>query len=479
MYRLLSVLLFSLLISTAGTAQISISELQKKAANWQRSETFSHAGIGITVSEYPNNEVILSTSPQISLAPASVLKLVTTATALEVFGPDFTFQTTLSYSGNILNDTLIGDMQIIGGGDPTLGSEYFPEKKDFMDKWIKVLNEIGIKSIKGNLIIDASIYDSEPIPNTWIWEDIGNYYGAGASGISVYDNQFEIHLKSASEAGKETQIIGISPEIPHLKITNEVISSDINKDEAYVFGGPKEHNRIIRGTIPKNRTDFVVKAAVPNPAELLASEFRNKLLANKISISGEMKYEKASSKNSVPISVIQSPPLKEIIRITNFESVNLFAEHLLKHLGYHKTGLGTTKDGCKFVGQFWKGKGIDMSGFYIVDGSGLSRFNAVTSKQIVDILIEMKTKSKYPVDFQQSMPMAGNGTLTVFDPDKFPDNSLHAKSGSMTRVRCFAGYLTTQSGRLLSFAILLNNFSCTHKEATRKIEELLVEIQKL
>ncbi|MDP2114531.1 MAG: D-alanyl-D-alanine carboxypeptidase/D-alanyl-D-alanine-endopeptidase, partial [Bacteroidota bacterium] len=408
-----------------------------------------------------------------------ILKLVTTATALEIFGPYFRFETTLSYSGTIRNDTLFGDLQIIGGGDPTLGSKYFPEYNNFQEEWLKKIQQKNIRVIMGNLILDATIYESQTIPNTWIWEDIGNYYGAGASGISIYDNLYEIHLKSEIEAGRTTKITGIVPEIPNLDLQNEVLSSDINSDQAYVFGSPMENRRIIRGTIPKNKPDFVVKASVPDPAALLASSFRKKLSANGIIVSGVTKYEKAKVDSSSQLSVIQSPPLRDIIRVTNYESVNLFAEHLLKHLAFQENGLGTTKDGCKFVVQFWKEKGLDMTGFFMNDGSGLSRFNAITASQMVSILNFMKTKSEYSTEFYQSLATVGNGTLTIFKNENFPNQCLHAKSGSMTRVRCYTGYLNTDSGRQLSFTVMLNNFSCSQTEAIRKIEELLVQLRKI
>ena len=319
-----------------------MNSVQQKISSWQTTPGLANASIGITVSDNQTNEKLLESKPQLSLVPASILKTITTATALEVFGPEFRFQTVLSYSGIVRNDTLFGDLQIIGGGDPTLGSEYFPESKLFQDKWIKALQDKHIRVINGNLVLDATIYESHSIPNTWVWEDIGNYFGAGASGISVFDNIYEIHLKSEDVAGKLTKVIGINPEVPNLELTNEVLSSDSNSDEAYVFGSPEENKRVIRGTIPKNQADFVVKASVPNPSALLASEFRKKLSANGIAISGKTKYEKAVG--SEKLSVIQSPPLRDIIKVTNHESVNLFAEHFLKHLALQKNGLGTTED---------------------------------------------------------------------------------------------------------------------------------------
>lgn len=480
---ILKVFCIGLFIFFAGisAAQNQALEVQQKIAGWQTFPGLSTASIGFAVNDIQIGETLIKSTPQQSMVPASILKLVTTATALEVFGPDFRFQTTLAASGIIRNDTLFGDLQIIGGGDPTLGSTYFPENNHFMEDWIKAIQRKNIKVVSGNLVMDATIYELHTIPNTWIWEDIGNYYGAGASGISVYDNLYRIHLSSGKEEGMPTILGPINPIIPGLEIRNEVLSSDINTDQAYVFGSPMEYNRVIRGTIPKNRSDFVINASMPDPAALLASQLREKLNSHGISICAETKFLKASKNegHAVVLSVIFSPALRDIIKVTNHESVNLFAEHLLKHLAYNDSGLGTTKDGCSFVMDFWKAKGLDITGFFMNDGSGLSRFNAMTAIQMVNILDYMKTKSAWSVDFYESLATVGLGTLTVLRNENFPNYSLRAKSGSMTRVRCLAGYLTTDSKRQLSYCIMLNNFSCSQGEAIRKIEEVLVELRKL
>lgn len=480
---LLKIVYISLFLLLALTAipQNQITVAEQKIAGWQTTAGLSNAGICVAVCDAKTGEFLIKSAPQLSLLPASIMKVVTTATALEVFGPDFRFKTTLACSGTIRNDTLFGDLLIIGGGDPTLGSLYFPENNHFLDDWIKAIQSKNIRAISGKLILDASIYESQTIPNSWVWEDIGNYYGAGASGITVYDNLYEIHLSSPDVADKPTQLIRINPEVPNLDLRNEVLSSDLNSDQAYVFGSPEENKRVIRGSIPKGKSDFVVQASVPDPAALLASEFSKKLKANGILISESDAFEKIKTPKDqqVALSVSQSPALIDIIRVTNHESINLFAEHLLKHMAWQKYGLGTTKDGCKFVVQFWKDKGLDLSGFFMNDGSGLSRFNALSACQMVGILNYMKAKSEWSAEFTESLATAGKGTLTVFNSENFPSDCLHAKSGSMTRVRCYAGYLTCISGRQLSFTFMLNNFSCSQSEAIRKMEEVLVELRKL
>jgi D-alanyl-D-alanine carboxypeptidase/D-alanyl-D-alanine-endopeptidase (penicillin-binding protein 4) len=460
------------------SAQNKYLQLQEKVNQWKNSSALSNAGICLSLSNNQTSEILLQSEPQISLVPASIMKVVTTATTLEMLGPDYRFKTALSYSGNLRNDTLFGDLQIIGGGDPTLGSLYFPETRNFQDEWIKSLQQNNIKVITGKLVVDATIYEPQTIPGSWVWDDLGNYYGAGASGLSVYDNLYEIHLQSPETADQPTRVLKTVPEIPGLELQNEVRSSDINSDQAYIFGNPEDSRRVIRGTIPKGKSDFVVKASMPNPPALLAFEFRNKLSANGILLSGDTSFEKAGADGSLLYEVL-SPPLREIIKETNYESINLFAEHLLKHIAWQKNGLGTTREGCKQVVQFWKEKGLDTKGFFMNDGSGLSRFNALTARHMVFILNYMKTQSLYSDDFFQSLPAVGSGTLTVFDKDLFPGETVKAKSGSMTRVRCYAGYLKTTSGKDLSFTVMLNNFSCSQTEAIRKIEELLIELRKL
>lgn len=478
--KVLSVLLF-ILATLSASAQNATLSIRQKIAAWAATPSLATASIGYAVSDSRTGEMLMQSVPQQSLAPASVLKLVTTATALELLGPDFRFETTLKAVGSIRNDTLYGDLHIIGGGDATLGSGYFPENNHFMDDWMNSLKSKNIRVVTGKLILDASIYESQTIPDTWIWEDIGNYYGAGVSGINLSDNLYEIHLTSPKEPGLKTRIKHIHPEIRGLELMNEVLSSDINSDRAYIYGSPGEYNRVIRGTIPKNKSDFVIKGSMPDPSALLAHYFKKELVKNNVLIAGETVYAAVKKTDGkVVLHVVnQSPTLREIIKVTNYESVNLFAENFLKHISYQQSGLGVTKRGCQLITEFWKEKGIDMNGFFMSDGSGLSRFNAITAAQLVNILNYMKTKSVHSEVFYQSLAMAGEGTLTAMRAESFPDHSLRAKSGSMTRVRCLAGYLITQSGRQLSYTIMLNNFSCSQSEAGRKIGEMLVELRKL
>ena len=475
--------LFAFVCFQKGNAQEYTQE-QFELNQWAAQELLEHASVGIYMQDAKTGEVLALSEPQQSLVPASTLKLLTTGAALEMLGADFRFETKLAYTGEIRNDSLLGDLIVIGGGDPALGSEYFEDhylKKHFLNSWVDSLKQRNIHFIGGNIIVDASVYEQQLIPNTWVWEDIGNYFGAGACGLSVYDNLYEIHLSSLDTAGMQTQIISTTPEVPEIAFDNQVLSSDINRDLAYVFGSPLGNERVLRGTIPKGKSDFVIKASVPNPPKLLGWQLKHKIEEEGIGIEGivDVNFKQGEICQTTLLAKTISPALIDIISVTNHESVNLFAEHLLKHMAYLKSGLGSTEVGLKVVSDFWKDKGIETTGLFMADGSGLSRFNAITAKQMVEVLDYMKNKSENGNEFIHSLPTVPNGTLYYFHAEHFPDNSLYAKSGSMTRVRCFAGQLKTKSGCEILFSVFLNNFSCSQSEAIRAIEDLLVNVSAL
>ncbi|WP_159519040.1 D-alanyl-D-alanine carboxypeptidase/D-alanyl-D-alanine endopeptidase [Sunxiuqinia indica] len=477
------VIILSLSFPATSNAQGQDWSLKDEITLWKSNDYLKHAGIGIYLQNAETGEVLAETDPQLSLAPGSTLKLVTTATAIEILGSDFRFETELCYSGEIKHDTLFGDLIIVGGADPALGSKYFKEhylKNHFLDEWSTAVKELNISHITGNLITDATIFEEQMVPNTWIWEDLGNYYGAGASGISVYDNMYQIHFSSPAVAGELTTLKYTKPFIPNLEINNEVRSSDVNRDLAYVFGAPMVNQRTIRGTIPKGRNDFIIKASVPNPPYLLAWNFKSRLSDAQITLGGLIESQQSNLKDSSThlIAKTTSPPLLDIIRVTNHESVNLFAEHLLKYLAYMIHGQGSTKKGIDVITDFWEKRGIDMDGLFMADGSGLSHFNCLTAKQMVQIMYYMKNQSPEGENWFSSLPYVPDGTLYYFNPINFPGKTLRAKSGSMTRVRCYAGELITHNKQPILFAIFLNNFNCKQSQAIKLVEGLLVTISK-
>lgn len=456
------------------------SAFEKQLQRFTALPDYTNALIGIHVADLETGKTVYDLNSEKLFIPASVLKLVTSAAAMEILGPEYRFKTSVGYSGKIINGTLHGNLIVIGGGDPALGSEYFKDhyfEPHFLETWAQKIKAAGITRIDGNLVLDCSLYDSEKIPRTWIWEDMGNYYGAGASALTVYDNLFRITFRSPAIAGKPTEIISVFPKIEGLNFNNEVFSSDDPRDMAYVFGSPVDNNRIIRGTIPKNRRSFAIKASNPYPVRLLADELLIHLAKEGIFLKGQIVFEKISAPAFNEIYVTKSPSLAEIVKVLNYESVNLFAEHLVKQVAAETTGIGNRETGLQIISDYWKNKGLDIRQLFMEDGSGLSHFNAVSPLFLTSVLRYMANSGNNPNSFKESLPAAGQGTLHHFSTINFPGKTLSAKSGSMTRIRCYAGYLQLDNGKTLTFSFMINHFSGSHQKLVSELEKLLLEIK--
>lgn len=430
--------------------------------------------------------VIAENNPNMSVVPASTMKLVTTASALEILGAGYRFKTTIQYTGFVdTSGVLHGDLYIKGGGDPTLGSKYFTdEKKDpfFMDAWVDTIRKSGITKIDGRVIADASIYGWEMVPSTWAWGDIGNGYGAAPCGISIYDNTCVLKFKTGTNAGDSALIECVQPFIPDLEFDNDVIAANGNDDNSYIFGAPYSYKRYVRGSLPKGQDEYSVKGSIPDPSFLAAFELENALHQSGISTKYaattllELKMNgKSDTSSRKDLYVHHSPYLSSIVYWTNLVSVNLFAEHLANQIGYVKYGNGTVGSGTAALTEFWTKKGIDTKGMYVTDGSGLSRFDAISARHLVDILVYMLNKSKNASTFEKSLPVAGkSGTLSNLCKGTKAQGNLTAKSGTMQRVKSYAGYVTTKSGKKLAFAMIVNNFNCSTRQMEKKLEKLMV-----
>jgi serine-type D-Ala-D-Ala carboxypeptidase/endopeptidase (penicillin-binding protein 4) len=448
--------------------------------------SLQHAGIGIYVADALSGEILGAYQPELSLAPASVMKIVTTATALEILGDSFRFATRLEISGTIDKDgTLKGNVIITGGGDPALGSRFFKETYQdpfFMDVWADTLYKSGIRKIEGNILADASIYSGPFVPDSWAWSDIGNYYGAGASGLSVYDNQYNVTYNTGAK-GTKARVKEIVPKTSLVTVDSQVLAGWVDDDYSCIYGFPYDTCRLITGEIPAGRKSFSIRGSLPEPPLTVALEFQRCLTNRGIGVTGVPRLAEASdslSKAKRTVMITWSPPLKDIVRITNQFSMNLYAHQLLFQIGLKVAGKGTEEAGKESLLSFWKQKGLDTGGFFPEDGCGLSRANAVTAKFLAGVLLYMYSKSQNKESFIQSLPVAGKtGTLRNLMKGTVADGKIRAKSGYIGRVRSYAGYATNQSGRELVFVIMVNNYTCSPSSIKRKLEQFMIGLIKM
>ena len=434
-----------------------------------------NANISLLVRDVATNTTVCEYHSKNSVVPASTMKLVTTATALELLGADFRFQTRLEVDGKVTADGVLnGNLYIRGGGDPTLGSEKLGDTT-FLVKWVEAIKNRGIRKINGRVIADAGLFDDEGVNPKWTWEDMGNYYAAGIYGISYLDNTYRLVLRSGS-VGTTPTVLRVVPEIANLKIDNRLMSSSISFDSAYFYGAPHSDYRTVTGEIPANRAEFVTKGDIPNPALLLAQHFSDRLIQNDVAVRDlpTDSIDRASERTT--IYTHDSPPLSEIITETNVRSNNLYAECVFKYLALQNKAVATNAEAVQVIKAFWKSKGLSVDQLFMYDGSGLSPSDAVSAQFFVELLSYMQTKSLNKDVFFRSLPVAGeNGTLKSFLLKTPLQGKVHAKSGTISRVKSYAGYIDNK-GKQLVFALLINNPNGSSKALTRKMAEFLLQV---
>lgn len=441
--------------------------------------SLTHASYSLYVADAGSGEAVLDVNSVKSLTPASVLKLVTTAVGLEMLGPRHTFTTSFGYTGTLSKSGLLkGDIIIRGGGDPAFASSHFAGiYSDFPVRWVDKMKITGIKKVTGKIITDDSYFDYLPVPSRWTWEDLGNYYGAGVYGASIFDNSYDIHFNTSS-TGTKPEITRIVPEECIYDLKNNLVAEG-STDRGYVFAAPYGNSGWISGAIPVMQNDFVLGASIPDPPLLFARIMDEKIREAGIKVKGKPSTFRIEKKEPVyeytKISEYVSPELSEIVEVLNHESINLYAEDLVKELGKKINGSGSAENGIEIINSYLDSIGIQ--GMFIVDGSGLSPANSINARGLASLLIHMKKKGKYFDDYLNSLPDAGKeGTLKNYFRDEVFSGRLKAKSGSMTRVRSYAGYFTTMSGREMVFAFITNDFSGASVNIVSHYEEILKEI---
>ena len=478
MNRLLS-LLFCFCISYSIAQNSSIKELQQTIDEISQQDIFAHGSFSVAVLDVENNNTLAENTPDKTMIPASTLKLITTATALQRLGENHRFETKLAYAGPVKSGVLSGDLVIIGGGDPCLGSERFAEYNGMIDQWVSAIKSLGITKITGDIIADNSFFQGTVVPPGWTWEDMGNYYGSGVFGLNIYDNTYHIVFESGPSVGDRTKVLRTEPHIPGLIFNNDVTSGAKNGDYAYVYNAPNSQQVYLRGTITRGQKAFKrTKGAIPNPPLYVAQLIEEKLLKEGIKISGNAKVTQSPYYRPVTFfHTTYSPELKAIIAETNAESVNLYAEALLLHAFKNADNNIYALSAAKLLTDYWEQRGVETEGMYLYDGSGLTRKNGITAKQMA--LIAAKSL-KADTTFVNLLPCAGReGTVKYMCKGSAAEGNVWMKSGTLDRIRNYVGLCKSKNGKWVSFALFANDYSGSSYDIKRNTELILDKIASL
>ncbi len=442
-------------------AQTVTSKFNSAFKKFEADPSFRHATLSLYVVNSSTGKPVTSENIQMGMAPASCQKVITASTAFEILGHDFTYKTSLGYNGNIKNGVLNGNIIIKGEGDPTLGSWRYDatSKENIISDFKKAISQAGINEISGRVMSDESKWKGEVIPDGWIWQDIGSYYGAGARAINWHENQYDLYLNSGEKIGDSVEIAGTDPSnVIGLNLKSLATSAKKGSgDNAYIYFPLDQEYGFVRGTIPVSENKFSISGAMPHPAQQLAitieASLKNQPIENVI---GEMRNVDYSDSSHI-FYTHHSPAIDSIVYWFLKRSVNLYGEALLKTMGYALTHSASADSGVSVVKKFWKEKGIEPSAINIIDGSGLSPGNRITTASLVTVL-EYAKKQSWFSSFYNALPEI---------------NGIKMKSGSIGGVVSYAGFIRSKTGNAYTFAFIINNYNGDADSIRKKMWGLL------
>jgi D-alanyl-D-alanine carboxypeptidase/D-alanyl-D-alanine-endopeptidase (penicillin-binding protein 4) len=444
-----------------------IKSVKEEIKKLTKDPYLKNASLGIAVFSMKNGKLLFGHNPRKLLVPASNMKLVTTAAAFNLLQPNFTFATHLKYSGKIEDGVLRGNIYIEGGGDPTLGSER-PGIDDHLKtttKWIVAIKKLGIKKIEGSIIGDSSFYNDYSTGPKLEWEDLGEAYGVAVSALNFHENFAVATLNVPAKIDRYLSVYKIAPPVPDIKLFCDIRTVKSFKPTwIQVYGAHNSYIRRIDGRIAiKGMKKIKVSFSIPRIPLYTAQFLKQKLEKAGIEVSGKSNYispvsTQLDQTDKTLFHTIKSPSLKKIIHWTNYRSLNLYADSLVKIIGKKLGKRGSLKEGSRVIMEYWRKRKIPENQLMMVDGSGLSRINLVSPFALASILYKIK-KSKYFQRFYDSLLVAGkSSSVWILGDHPETKNNMRVKQGYIYKVRSFSGYVKTRKDELLGFSIIVNNY---------------------
>lgn len=433
-----------------------------------REPGWDRARFGVLVVSLDRGDTLFSLNPDLPLAPASNLKLYSTAAALYYLGPDFRYSTYLLADGPVENGVLQGDLVLYGTGDPAMSGRLLPGSTTALQALADTLASRGVREVTGDLVGDGSYFDSQWIGDGWKDADRMSWYAAPIGALGVAENMVTLRVTPGA-AGAPARV-STSPETRELAVVNQVRT--VAGSGASVQFAHGDQTIVVTGRIGRGHAGVVRGLPVTDPANYAAAVLRD-LLANRgIAVRGRVRevedptgsrvgLARPSAGGAEPprvLAVHLSPPLSELITVTNHLSHNLFADALLKTVGRVALGEGTFAGGARAVQYFLECEtGADTARFRVVDGSGLSRFNRTTARNTIQLL-DFMARSAEEEAFRLSLPEAGDprGLRRRMQATAAAGN-LRAKTGTIQHVSSLSGYVRAADGERLAFSIIAND----------------------
>jgi serine-type D-Ala-D-Ala carboxypeptidase/endopeptidase (penicillin-binding protein 4) len=443
---------------------------------------FLDAHWGVLVRSLSSGETLYARNAERNFVPASALKMVTGAAALELLGPEHRFRTEILTSAPVRDGVLRGDLVVRGGGDPTLSGRFHETPRALFRAWADSLRSQGIRRVSGAVVGLDGVFADPPFGRGWMWDDLDAPYAAEIGGLVFNEGATLLRVHPSRRAGGPA-IISAEPASGYVRIVNRVITGEAG-DSAWlqVTREPAGPGMIVTGRIPPDT--FLTRAvAVREPARYFATVLRETLREAGIPVDGPIFVEGDRTIGEMdagalrPLFVHRSPPLAEILPAMMHPSQNLMAEMLLRSLGSEVAGSGTAVAGAGAVQRFLAMRGVRPAG-RIADGSGLSTYNLISPRTVAELLETMAGGTHAEV-WREALPAAGvHGTLANRLRGTPLEGSVRAKTGTLTGVRALAGYLPTEAGDTLVFVFLVNSHTRAAAQADRVIDAALLRLHR-
>ena len=425
---------------------------------------------GIKIHSLERNKTLYSVNSNRLFAPASNVKLLTTAMALKRLRPEYRFKTGLYATTPVGGETLRGDIFIKGFGDPNLVSEQ-------MWLLVKELKNIPLRKVHGDIIADASFFDNNLRVKTWKKGGV-EAYNAPLGALSFNFNTVTVHINPGEKPG-DRPVVVVDPNIEFIRVDNRARTVSKSKRSRLIVNriDRGSHNEItISGIVSVNHARETYYLNITRPAYYAASVFKEYLRQEGVEVTGKVRVGFVPE-GAYEILSHSSMPLSLILRGLNKFSNNFVAEQILKTIGADIYGSpGTTLNGLRAMDEYMQSLKYKPEGFSILDGSGLSRQNRLSPDQIVSVFQDMYADLGVYPEFISALGVMGrDGNVLKRMNGHNSAERARVKTGTLNSVSALSGYFQSADGERFAFSILMNDLKCSNGQAKRLQDRIVRE----
>ncbi len=474
--------LFCSLVAVLAAPARAQSLRQKIDQVLTRSE-LEGANLSVRVIEIPGGRVLYSYKSEEPLSVASNAKIVTTAAALDLLGPDFELSTTLVARGTVKSGTLHGDLVLVGKGDPSIsrhwnGADVMAPLRFFAKECLAS----GIRTVTGDIVANDLYFDRQFLCPSWPSNQWIHWYEAPVCALAFNDNCVDATVKPGPSDGAVADV-AIIPDVGYISFTNNIkTTASLKKHRGYGYG----FYRHKMDTSVTGRGYYYLKAGpaetnftVPDPSFYLAAALRRALADAGVRVNGRLRRMDAKDAGlleGASVIAVNRVSLTEVVRHCNLNSQNLYAEMLFKTLGREVEGEGSFEAGARAVGRFLGKAGIQPGEYTIADGSGLSSQTRLSAMALTEVLKFMYTHKNVNA-FRDSLPLSGYaGSLAGRLAEGPYLGKVRAKTGYINGASALSGYALTANGKTLAFGMIFNDFKGSNRYTIKPIQDEICRI---